>query len=138
MDSSYESDHDPISMEMLEEICDRIQSHPNINRKEARYRIRDCIKKIQSELKGSLQDTQNMVKVLHKVFDTVVKEVQQDLPPLGESGSEVPHFIPEHRNFAEVTKFSDDIKKSWLKSTIKEIKHLIKNQTFLVEDPKKD
>ena len=75
MDSSYESDHDPISMEMLEEICDRIQSRPNINRKEARYRIRDCIKKIQSELKGSLQDTQNMVKVLHKVFDTVVKEV---------------------------------------------------------------
>ena len=45
MDSSYESDHDPISMEMLEESCDRIQSHPNINRKEARYRIRDCIKK---------------------------------------------------------------------------------------------
>ena len=32
---------------------------------------------------------------------------------------------------------SDDIKKPWLKSTQKEIKNLINNQTFLVEYPKK-
>ena len=43
-----------------------------------------------------------MGKYLHKVFDTVVKEILQDLPPLGESSSEVSHFIPELRNFAEV------------------------------------
>ena len=53
---------------------------------------------------------------------------------LGESGSEVSHFIPESRNFAEVTKLSDNIRKPWLKATLKEIKNLINNQTFLIED----
>ena len=33
-----------------------------VNRREARYKIRDCIKKIQSEWKGSLKDTLNMGK----------------------------------------------------------------------------
>ena len=53
---------------------------------------------------------------------------------MGESGSEVSHFIPEPRKFAEVTKFSDIIKKPWLKVTLKEINNLINNQTFLIED----
>ena len=44
-----------------------------------------------------------MGKVLHKVFQTVAKEISQDLP-LGESGSEMSHFIPETRNFSEVKK----------------------------------
>ena len=44
MDSGNESDHDLISTEMLEEICDESQTHPNVNRREARYKIRDCIK----------------------------------------------------------------------------------------------
>ena len=35
-----------------------------------------------------------MGKVLHKVFKTVVKYISQELTPLGESGSEVSHFIP--------------------------------------------
>ena len=75
-----------------------------------------------------------MVKGLHTVFSTVVKEIQQELTPLGESGSEFYHFILEPRNFAEVTKLSDNIKKYQLKATIKEIKNLINNQTFLIED----
>ena len=54
----------------------------------------------------------------------------------GESGSEVPHFIPEPRNFAEVKKLSENIRKPWLKATLKEIKNLINNQTFMIEDPK--
>ena len=62
----------------------------------------------------------------------------QELPPLGESGSGVSHFIPEPINFSEVTKVSDDINKPWLKATLKEIINLFKNQTFLVEDPEKD
>ena len=78
-----------------------------------------------------------MVKGLHKLFKTVIKEVSQDLPPLGESGSEVYHLIPEPRNFAEVKKLSDYIKKPWLNSTIKEINNLINNQTFLIENPNK-
>ena len=60
-----------------------------------------------------------MGKVLHKVFSTVVKEILQELTPLGESGSEVFHFISEPRNFAEVTKLSENIKKPWLKATLK-------------------
>ena len=48
-----------------------------------------------------------MGKGLHKVFKTVVKEISQDLIPLGESGSEFSHFIPEPRNFSEVKKLSD-------------------------------
>ena len=45
-----------------------------------------------------------MGKGLHKVFITVVKEISQEFTPLGESSSEVSHFIPEPRNFAEVKK----------------------------------
>ena len=48
---------------------------------------------------------QNMGKGLHVVFKTVVKDILQDLPHLGESGSEVSHFVPEPRNFAEVKNF---------------------------------
>ena len=54
-----------------------------------------------------------MGKVLHKVFKTVVNNISQELPPLGESGLEVSHFIPEPGNFAEVTKLSDDIMKEF-------------------------
>ena len=57
-----------------------------------------------------------MVKGLHKVFKTDVKEISQELKPLGESGSEVSHYIPEPRNFTEVKINSYDIKKPWLKS----------------------
>ena len=44
MDSRDESDNEPMSMVMIEEICDGGQSHPNVNRREARYKIYDCIK----------------------------------------------------------------------------------------------
>ena len=44
------------------------------------------------------------------VFSTVVKDISQELTALGESGLEVSHFIPEPRNFSEVTKLSDSIK----------------------------
>ena len=45
------------------------------------------------------------------------------------------HFIPEPRNFSEVTKLSENIRKPWFKNTLKEIKNLINNQTFIIEDP---
>ena len=44
MDSGDESDHDLISIEMLEDICDGSQSHPDINKTESCYKIRDCIR----------------------------------------------------------------------------------------------
>ena len=52
MNPGDESDNKPMSTEMLEEIRDGSQSHPNVNRREARYKIRDCIKQKQSEQKG--------------------------------------------------------------------------------------
>ena len=60
MNSSDESDHDLISTEMLEDIRDRSQTHPNVNRREACYKIRDRIRQRQSECKGALKDTRSM------------------------------------------------------------------------------
>ena len=73
MDSGEESEDEPMSTEMLEDICDGIQSHLGVNRIEARYKIRDRIKRRKSECKGDLLSTQNMGKDLHKVFKTVIK-----------------------------------------------------------------
>ena len=77
-----------------------------------------------------------MGKGLHKVFSTIVKEISQESNNFGSSSSEVSHFIPEPRNFAEVKKLSENNRKPWLKATLKEIKNLINNQTFMIEDPK--
>ena len=35
-----------------------------------------------------------------------------------------------------MTKLSENIRKPWLKATLKEIKNLINNQNFMIEDPK--
>ena len=77
-----------------------------------------------------------MRKGLHKVLSTIIKEISQELTNFGESGSKVSHFIPEPRNFAEVTRLAENIRKPWLKATLKEINNLINNQTFIIEDPK--
>ena len=56
---------------------------------------------------------------------------------LGEYVSEVSYFIPDPGNFSEVNRFSDDIKKPWLKATLKEIKNITNNQNFQVQYPEK-
>ena len=89
INSGDESDHDLISTEMLEDICDVSQTHPNVNRIEARYKICDCIRQGQLECKGVVKATRRMGKGLHKIFRTVVKEIVQELTPFGEYGSEV-------------------------------------------------
>ena len=48
MNSGDESDHNILSTEMLEEICDGSPTHPNVNRREARYKICDRIRQPQS------------------------------------------------------------------------------------------
>ena len=58
---------------MLEDICGGSQSHLNVNKIEARYKIHNSIRQRQSERKGELKAKQNMGKGLHKVFKTVVK-----------------------------------------------------------------
>ena len=61
-------------MEMLEDNRGRSQTYPNVNRRVARYKIRDHIRQRQSEWKGALQSMPSMGKGLHKVFSTVVKK----------------------------------------------------------------
>ena len=77
MDSGDESDHDLISTEMLEDIFDGSQTHPNVNRREARYKIRGRIKQRQSERKGALKATRRIGKGLHKAFKNFVKNISQ-------------------------------------------------------------
>ena len=71
--SNDKSNHDLISTERLEDIRDRSQTHPTINKREARCEICDRIKQRKSEWKGALKATRNMGKCLHKVFNTIVK-----------------------------------------------------------------
>ena len=60
------------------------------------------------------------------------------MAPLGEYGSEISHFIPKPRKSSEVKKKPDNIKRPWLKTTLRYIKNLINNKTFPIEDPEKD
>ena len=82
MDYDDESEHDLISMDMLENIRDY--------QREAHYKRRDRIKQRQSECKGALKATRNMGNGIHKVFKTVIKDILQDFPPLGESCQKFP------------------------------------------------
>ena len=71
MSSGYESGAEPMSTYMLEDICDRSQSRPSINIRDARYKILDCIKERRVEWKGLLLSTQNMGKDSQKFFKTI-------------------------------------------------------------------
>ena len=75
-------------------------------------KIRDRIRQAKSECKGAEISAKSMGKGLHKVFKVVVNELNNSLPTLGESDSEVSNFIPEPRNFVEVTRLSEDTKKA--------------------------
>ena len=75
INSGDESDHDLVSTVMLEDIRDGSQTHPNVNRREARYKIRYRSRQSQFEWKGVLKATRIMGKGLHKLFSTVVKEI---------------------------------------------------------------
>ena len=44
MDAMSSGDEYDDKMTVLEDICGGSQSHPRIYRKDARYKIRDCIK----------------------------------------------------------------------------------------------
>ena len=72
LDEKEESDHSLISTETLKDIRDRSQTHTNINKREARCKIHDCIKQRQLYWKGALKATRNMGKGLHKVLSTIV------------------------------------------------------------------
>ena len=50
LDSNEKSDHDLISMETLDIIRDGSQTHPTVNKMEARCKIRDCLCLIRSRI----------------------------------------------------------------------------------------
>ena len=127
LDETEKLDDDLISTETLQNIRDGNQTHPKIDKREARLAIRDRIKQKKYQWKGALRATHKMGKGLHRVFSTIVSEILQELTNSGETGSEVSHFIPEARNFAEVTRLAENIRKPWLKATLKEINNLINN-----------
>ena len=83
LNSSDESDHDLISTDMLHDIRYGSQTHPNVNKREARYKICYCVRHSKSEWKGALKATRSMVKGLHEVFSTAVKEILQELTAMG-------------------------------------------------------
>ena len=78
-----------------------------------------------------------MCRGLHKFFKSVVNELNNSFPTFKKSGLEVSYFILEPINFAEVAILPADIKMVWLKTTLKYIKNVINNQTFLMDDPEK-
>ena len=82
-----------------------------------------------------MADSSGMGRRVQRLFHTVSAEIRKDKPDSGESGSEVAPFIPEPRNFAEVCRLPAEIRKPWLRATLKEIKNLIDNSTFALEDP---
>ena len=45
--SGDDSDHDLLSTEMLEDIRDESQTHLNVNKRESRCKIRDCVRQRQ-------------------------------------------------------------------------------------------
>ena len=57
INSGDESDHNLISTEMLEDIRVKSHTYRNVNRREARYKLRDRIRQRQSECKGALKPT---------------------------------------------------------------------------------
>ena len=89
-----------------------------INKREARMAIRDHINEKKYQWKGASRATHKMGKGLHRVFSTIVLEISLELTNFGESGSVVSHFIQEPRNFAEVTRLTENIIKPWLKATL--------------------
>ena len=87
IDEKEKFDDDLISTETLHDIRDGNQTHPSIDKREARLKIRDRIKQKKSERKGALRATHKMGKGLHSVFSTIVSEISQELTNFGESGS---------------------------------------------------
>ena len=59
------------------------QIHLELNKRYYRLKIRDCIKQTQSGWKGAELSANIMRKVLHKLFKSVVNELNNTFPILG-------------------------------------------------------
>ena len=63
MSSGDEYDAEPMSTDMLEDICVRSQYRPSVNSREARYKIHDWLKKRQAEWMERYYQREAWVKV---------------------------------------------------------------------------
>ena len=75
-----------------------------------------------------------MGKGLHRFFKDVENEINNALTNLGESDFEASYFIPEPRNFADVTILPADVKNARLKENSKRSMYEITNSGHLFED----
>ena len=69
-------------MNTLKGIQGESQIHSEINERDARLIISDCMKQINNELKGVKISAKSMGKYLHKLFNTVLNELKNLLPTL--------------------------------------------------------
>ena len=138
-ESSTEYDYDDVSISTndLKDISYGNQIHPELNAIDYIFRICDRIKQTQNEWNGEELSAKITGKALYKVFKAVVNELNNASLSLGKSGSEVLQFIPEPSKFAEVTRLPADVKKVWLKETLKEKENLINIHNFLMNYPEK-
>ena len=79
IDEIEKFDNNLISTETLHDIRDGNQTHPSIDKREARLEMRDSIKQNKLQWKGALRATHKMGKGLHQVFRTIVSEISQEL-----------------------------------------------------------
>ena len=93
MSAGHESDAEPMSMDMLEDIRNGIQYHLIINRRETSYKIYDCIKKMSEEWEVTFLLSCNMGKnftkslrlffmEFHKYYQFWLNRVQKFLTSL--------------------------------------------------------
>ena len=75
-ESSTDDEYDDryISTNTLGDIRDGNYVHPDINTRDTRFKIRDCIRQTRSEWKGAELSEKRMGKGLHKVFNDVVNK----------------------------------------------------------------
>ena len=79
IDGKEKFDDNLISTETLHDIHDGNQTHPSIDKREARLAILDRIKQNKLQWKGALRATHKMGKGLHRVFSTIVSDILQEL-----------------------------------------------------------
>ena len=67
-------------MNALKETWGWIQIHPELNARDARFKICDHIKQTQTEWKGEEISAKNMGKCLHIFFKAVINDLNSVLP----------------------------------------------------------
>ena len=74
--------------------------------------------------------------VMCEFEQALATEVQKELmPELGEPGLDPAMFTPEPRNIKDMLKLPMELRKPWMRSEKSELKNLVDNGTFAIEDP---